>query len=161
MASELSKIVNNIVALLKTIDGAPNFVNDLSDTPDRVLIGTPDLPAQTPPRVYVLATSVPSEHGRSLGAYRRNFSITLIGYTAAVSTGAGEKLLPAVELLNDIMNKLEADGTLPAPGGGLHSGPALSMKIDGDAFDGSEAGTETQGTVVAIVSGFYNVITGI
>lgn len=112
MSSQTRAVMGATKAALQGINGSGNYTYDLSAT-DRVRIGRPSLAEGLSPCVWIAVGQLDSEHGPTLGRYRRTLTIDLEGRVPLDSGNTTEEReLEAIDLLDDISVALESDRTL-------------------------------------------------
>jgi hypothetical protein len=144
VSTRFQAIVEAIVTALEGIDGAGDYVHDLSGD-GAVIVGdfqaVPD-----PPFVQIPSISWSSAFdGAPLTQYARQLIVGLYGFVASSDGTMEARTYSSFDLLNDITLALEADPTL----GGL----VISMIVQAGAagFDGPEDLAGLAGVYVEVV----------
>lgn len=141
MASTARQVLAAMQSALQGIDGSGSYNYDLSDSADRVRLGSP---TQTPARtcLYLAAATLEADVGEApMGMWRRSLECSVIGFIGATTKSKGDRVLEAWDLCADVVRALETDLTL----GGLtlHLDITASATADGDEAGGFEARVRT------------------
>ncbi len=128
-------IIETLQTNLKAIDGTGDYVFDVSDanSTERVVIGRQIPPSIPPPCIYlhpVRGTTEQAPGRTALTKYDRTLQVQIIGFVDAESDEAGELVLQALDMLDDIERALESDR--------LVGGFARDLEVEGEVYHGHE-----------------------
>ena len=147
MASTTRTVMGNLKTRIAGITVAGGFNYNLNAT-DQVVISTPK--ASGPdrvPSVYLRLISVTNALPAgdvNLGAYRRTAVIGFIGFVGSNTDSPSDRTLAAVDLLDDIITRLEGDRML--------SSTVFDIVTSGEGFDGAEEDLPGLGVTVGTIT---------
>jgi len=145
--SRARQVMSAVVTALRT---CPTVAGDAS----RVMVGATAMPA-APPRVYIGAPAITSEHDNALGSYRRTMTLAIVAYTAGATPE--ERVGSAMDLADEMARALETDRHLTTGGVRLVEDVIISF----DAFDGEALDIRALGVVTGELGVWWYATSGV
>lgn len=127
MKTRVADILAAVVASIGQIDGEGDYTHNLA-THGQVKVGTFDAPPASPPFVAVQLEEVSTAVGAPLSSRTWTATLRLAGWTHGAPKHAGDRMVAACDLLDDLRLALLADPML----GGL----TLDMEVAAAPFLG-------------------------
>lgn len=109
-SSNIRAVLEGLKTRLETINATSPYTYDLSGA-DRVFIGELIRPPQAP-AVAVYPMDLISSHGEQLGRYRRQMTVQIQGWVRAETAKPMDRVLNAIDLLDDVVVCIETDRRL-------------------------------------------------
>lgn len=146
-ASKPRLIMAALVTALRTrCTGTGDYTYDLTGS-DRVKVGRPGLGHARPLSVWLAVGAVDTGEAPQLGRWRRQIVIDVVGFVPAISPDPEDTTYAACDLLQDIVQAVQADRSL----GGL----VTDLSMEGVALDGDDAGMPGMALVIGQISAYW------